>query len=137
LIDYCEGEFPWMKDWLQTLTLGHAAAFEFCWCWLCFEHCFDDLVDNDRDVSETVAGFELAKLIKVMTFNPFYLEYREHFFALLMSRIERWMDAAAIYPDEAKTRPTRAEIDLFLHVAYLLGGWDHRAAMLDAIRSNR
>jgi hypothetical protein len=133
LIDYCEAEFPWMKEWLQTLTLGHAAAFEFCWCVLCFEHCYDDLVDNDRDVSETVAGFELTKLVKALTYNPFYLEYRDHLFALMMSRIERWMDAT-LHPDEIKTRP---ELDLYLHVAYLLGGWDHRAAMLDALRSAR
>jgi hypothetical protein len=132
--DYCDAPAELEKntkvrEWCNAVAIGDANVFEFCWVIWNFEHVYDDLVDGDVEVVQEDAAKALADLFRVLTFNPFYQAYKAQLFALMISAVERWVEADRM-DDKAEASVVRCgDLDLFMQVAYLHGGWDHMRAM--------
>jgi hypothetical protein len=145
MIDYCDApdeqqKNPQAKQWLLAVANGDAAAYAFLWRFWCFTHLYDDLVDRDKPVNGEIAARELMGFIHSLSFNPFYLKYRDQLFSLIVQALTRWLDGDEWEKsdDEFKRVASRVvrcgDIDLYMHAAYLTGGWD-RMRTLKELRS--
>lgn len=136
MIDYCDtpdeqAKNPEAKKWLMAAANGDPSAYEFLWQFWCFAHCYDDLLDKDKLVPNELGVRAFAKFFHVLSFNEFYQRHKLQLYALVIQVCNRWLDG-----DEwegSKDRQKRVlsqvvrcgDVDLYLHVAYLTGGWDH------------
>lgn len=145
MIDYCDtpaeiAKNPDAKKWLQDIAMGDVAAFTFCWTMWNFTHAIDDLVD--KDVPQTPDDFArcVGQLFHTLTFNPFYLAYHSQLHGLMISMLDRWVHSEPMMESTDRDEVIRGtvvrcgDLDLYVHVAYLVGGWDHMRAM-QGIRS--
>lgn len=124
---------PQARAWLKAVAMGDEHAFEFCWAWWCYEHMLDDLVDGDKDPPPTQDDVARTALwfMRVLSYNPFYLQFRDHLYAHLTSCFNRWVEGDIIKSSGHKDDRIRADVvkcgdvDLYSTVAYLRGGWEH------------
>ena len=118
---------------IRRITEKNPDAFQFCKAMWNFEHVYDDLVDGEK-VSTEDAAKALNDFIIALTCNQFFLSNAASLVTMLVSCINRWVDGDewdARGEKEASRFIRCGEIDLFLHVAYLIGGWDHMRANKD------
>lgn len=126
---------PRAAELIEKIAHGDDDAFRWMWSLWSFTHLFDDLVDKDKPVTPEEAAAELTCFVVQMSLNPFYLRYSTGLVSLLVSAINRWMmgdELARSTDNEARImgRAVRCgDVDLYLHVAYLTGGWEHMRAM--------
>jgi hypothetical protein len=134
-MDYCDkpeeqSENPLAKSILAQVAHGDPHAFQWMWAFWNFEHVIDDLVDGDKSPTIADVSKSLANFVTALSLNPFYLRHSATLFPLILSACNRWIDG-----DEIKSPAVRCgEIDIFLHVAYLTGGWDHMRAVSPIVR---
>jgi hypothetical protein len=139
-VDYCDTEDeqaknPCTKRDFALIANNDAQAYDFLWQFWCFEHCFDDLVDRDKETSPEMVMRTIIKFLEMMTYNQFWLRNRETIFPFIVSTATRWLDGDewACSPDERQRSASQVirsgDVDLFLHIAYLTGGWDHLRAV--------
>lgn len=139
-MDYCATpdelrENPDAPALFLKIAAGNDAALRFMWALWCFTHMFDDLVDKDKPVAQAVAGRELVRFVEQIALNPFFRNHATTLTTLLVSAINRWVlgDEMAMSDDAGKRTMARSvrcgDIDVYLHIAYLVGGWDHMRAM--------
>lgn len=139
-MDYCATpeelrENPNAPELFLKIAAGNDDALRWMWSLWCFTHVIDDLVDRDKPVSGEVAARELCRFVTQIGLNPFFRDNAAALTALLVSSINRWvlgdeMAASEIPEHRTMARAVRCgDVDVFLHVAYLVGGWDHMRAM--------
>jgi hypothetical protein len=124
--------------WLRTIAAGNAAAHEFLlvmWNWT---HVLDDLVDGDKPVTIDTAAQWFIELVRVLTFSSFFRDNAPFLFGLVQSMVQRWV-AGEKWKDSPNEDERRAsavvrcgDVDLYLGVAYLVGGWEHARACAGA-----
>jgi hypothetical protein len=142
-MDYCDkpdekDKNPDAKRHFKEIANGNDDAFAFCWTVWNFTHVIDDLVDRDRPVSIEDAAKWTVHLIVTLSVNPFYISNTISLLPHIVSMFNRWVDGDqwAKSDDKDKQSVSRVlrcgDIDMYLHVAYLIGGWDHMRAMSDA-----
>ena len=136
MIDYCDQKAeveknPQAKQWIKAASNGDVYAYEFLWRLWCFEHCFDDLIDQDVEINKELCVRELIKFVTCLSYNPFYQEHKDQIYGLLVQACTRWLDGDEWEQSEDETRRICAsvvrcgDLDIWLHVAYLTGGWDY------------
>lgn len=139
-MDYCAtpqelAENPRAPELLVQAASGNDDALRWLWSFWCFSQMFDDLVDRDKPVAHGDAARELARFVEQVALSPFFRQHAASLTALLVSAINRWLtgdEMARSEQQEARTlaRAVRCgDLDVVLHVAYLVGGWDHMRAM--------
>ena len=139
-VDYCDTEDelaknPEAKREFALIANNDVQAYDFMWRFWCFEHCFDDLVDGDKKASPELIMRTFVKFLEAMTYNQFWLRHRESIFPFIVSTANRWLDGNewASSVDAGKNTAAQVvscgDVDLFLHIAYLTGGWDHVRAV--------
>lgn len=154
-MDYCDTKKetfknPLMKDWLIAASNGNKHAYDFLWRVWNWSQVFDDIIDGDyEEISkdelkrtrelqhgETIIK-EFMSFIHMISFNPFYLNHKEQLYSLLIQMAHR-----AIIGDEWENSNNKlkkdsahvircGDLDLFSHVSYLTGGWEHMRRMAE------
>lgn len=122
---------PLAKNLMLMVANGDAAAFQWMWDFWCFTHAIDDLVD--KDVPSDCARFaeSLAKFVTALSINPFYLRNAFNLHPLIISACNRWVDGDRLKSSQNERDRIYSEvvrcgdIDIYLHIAYLIGGWEH------------
>lgn len=138
--DYCDepdevAKNPDAKRHFRELANGNEHAFEFMWHFWCFVHCYDDMVDRDKPVSAEQAARAFAQFFLTINYNPFYLQHKDQLFGFIIQVFNRWLDGDEWEksPDKMKRIASHVvrsgDVELYLHVGYLCGGWDHLRAM--------
>ncbi len=132
-----------MKDWLRAASNGDKGAYDFLWRVWNWSQAFDDLIDGDyEEVSKNqqhgeTAIKEFMAFIHMVSFNPFYLKHKEQLYSLLIQMAHR-----AIIGDEWENSNNQlkkdsahiircGDLDVFAHVSYLTGGWEHMRKMAE------
>lgn len=138
-MDYCDqssevSKNPMAKEIMARIANGDAHAFEWMWAFWNFEHVLDDLVDKDKSLTSSDVAGSLVSFVIAMTANPFYTRNSATLLPLIISACNRWVDGddLATKDDASKIRAEVVrcgDIDIYLHVAYLTGGWEHMRAV--------
>jgi hypothetical protein len=141
--DYChaadeQAKNPDAERHMQEIANGNSDAFRFMWKFWCFSHVLDDLVDQDKPVTVEQAAKANAEMFQELTLNPFY----QHNAALLLPHLvgvfNRWADGEEWEGSDDRVKQIAShvvkcgDVDLYLTVAYLTGGWDHMRRCRDA-----
>jgi hypothetical protein len=121
---------PVAKKWIYAITNGNPDAFEMGWRIWNFNHMFDDLIDRDKDAPKELILGELVKFVEALSFNPFWNLHKQSIFPLMVSLAQRTLDAEDFEGDIARCLRC-GDLDLFAHIAYLCGGWEHMRKMKD------
>jgi len=143
-VDYCDTEDeltknPNAKRDFVFIANGDAHAYDFLWQFWCFAHCYDDLMDQEKPVPPEMGVRAFVKFLTMITFNPFWERNKETLFSFIMMVCTRWLDGDEWERSDDKIKRIVShvvrcgDIDLYMHVALLTGGWDH----LRAVRSTR
>jgi hypothetical protein len=144
MIDYADKpveayQNPSAKGMIERITCGNTDARVFLWRFWCFMHAFDDLIDRDKPVSADEAIRELVLFLQEISFNPFYNAHKGSLFgfiAMVANRAivgEQWKAGT----DEQKMASASVrcgDLDLYSHIAFLCGGWDHMRNLDPEIR---
>ena len=124
--------------WLEKIANGNQQAFSFMWSMWNWSHVIDDLVDQDKPVGVENAAQYFIRMANELTFNPFYIRNNEYLFSLVVSMFNRWCDGEEWENSDSLTKQTAShvikcgDIELYLGVAYLTGGWEHVRACKEA-----
>jgi len=140
---YCDSPAELSKNpeamlWFERIANGDQSALAFLKTMWSVTHMYDDLVDKDGAVTTEQAAGELISLITVLCYNQFFLANRDSLVPLIISMGNRWVDG-----DEWATKEDPAEralapaircgdVDLYLFVAFLTGGWEHMRRIKEA-----
>jgi hypothetical protein len=135
-MDYCDtpdelAKNPHAKKWMELAANGDAMAYDFLWRFWCFAHCYDDLLDQGKPVSSDMGVREFMNFFTMISFNPFYQRHKEQLFALITQVCTRWLDGDEWEKSDDRIKRIVShvvrcgDIDLYMHVAFLTGGWDH------------
>ena len=145
MIDYADkpaevSENPLAKRLIVKITNGNHDAYIFLWRFWCFMHAFDDLVDKDKEVHPEEAIRELVLFLNEISFNPFYNLNKQSLFSFIAMVANRAIvgDQWRAGTDEQKALSSAVrcgDLDLYAHVAFLCGGWDHMRAVDPEIRT--
>ena len=141
--DYCDtpdeqAKNPDARRHFMEIAAGNMSAFNFMWTFWNFTHLYDDLVDNDKPVSVEQAARGIGQLMEQLSFNPFYTSNMRAIFPHIMSTLNRWCDGEDWEQNGTADQIKAAsvvkcgDIDLYLNIAYLIGGWEHMRAMKHA-----
>lgn len=128
---------PNMKAWLKTIANGDESAFAFMWSMWNWSHVIDDLVDRDKVPTVEDAAGNFIKIAHALSFNEFYMRFKTFLFPLVVSMFNRWCDGEEWEKSDDKYRQAAShvikcgDLDLYLTVAYLTGGWEHMRACKD------
>ena len=136
---YCEAEDevkknPDAKRWIATICNGNTDAEAMLWGWWNFFHMFDDMIDQDKPTPKELVMRECFLFIRDLSFNPFYLEHKVSLFTMLMQVLNRWLDGDEWEKSDDEWKRSVSDVlrcgdmELYFHVAYLCGGWDHMRA---------
>jgi hypothetical protein len=138
-MDYCDTsdeieKNPNIKRELTFIANGDASAFKFMWIMWNWSHVIDDLVDRDKEAGvENAAKYFIAIAFELTT-NKFYQTNSGYLFGLIASMFNRWCDGEEFEKSDDKLKQAQShvikcgDLDLYLGVAYLTGGWDHARA---------
>ena len=140
MLDYCDTEDelqknPHAKQWMVLAANGDVAAYDFLWRFWCFAHCYDDLLDKGKPVDPEMGVREFMNFFKMISFNPFFIKHKEQLFALITQVCTRWLDGDEWEQSDDQIKRIVShvvrcgDIDLYMHVAYLTGGWDHMRSL--------
>lgn len=131
---------PMAKQLMAQVANGNAAAFQWMWDFWCFTHVIDDLVDRDKPLSGAEVAKALAQFVTAFSINPFFVQNAQSLHPLIISACNRWIDGDALdrsanQRDRIHSEVVRCgDIEVYLHVAYLTGGWDHMRNVSMAVR---
>lgn len=120
---------------LIQIANGNEDALRFMWVFWNFTHLYDDLVDNDREVTVEQAAKWSTLFFIELSRNAFYLKHVDSLLPFIIQVCNRWCDGEDWEKNGTPQQVRLAsvvkcgDIDLFFHVAYLVGGWDHMRAM--------
>lgn len=139
-MNYCDSpqeqaENPIAKQAMAEIANGDASAFQWMWDFWCFTHVIDDLVDKDKSVSGEQVAQALVNFVGAMALNPFFLKHACFLHPLIVSCCNRWVDGDLLSKSDNERDRVRSEavrcgdVDIFLHVAFLTGGWEHMRNM--------
>lgn len=140
VLDYCDApdeaaKNPDAKTHFLEFAKGDAAAFEFMWGFWCFFHCYDDLVDRDKPVPAEVGVQALANFLFMISFNSFYQTHKDQLFPFLLQVCNRWLsgDEWERSDDVEQQKVSHVvrcgDLEMYFHIAFLTGGWEHMRAM--------
>ena len=135
-MDYCDAadevaKNPNIKRELIALANGNADAFRFMWTMWNWSHVIDDLVDRDKEVGVENAAKYFVLIAQELSFNRFYLQHAQYLFSLIMSMFNRWCDGEEFENSDDVLKQAQShvikcgDLELYIAVAYLTGGWDH------------
>lgn len=141
--DYCDSpderaKNPEAKRHFVEIARGDQDALRFMWVFWNFSHVYDDLVDRDKPVGVEDAARWAVRLLEEFTFNPFFLRHKLALFPHVVGVFNRWCDGEQWEKSGTPSQVAAAhvvkcgDVDLYLNVAYLIGGWEHLRAMKDA-----
>ena len=136
MIDYCDSdqeqkENPHAREILTRVAKGDAMAFDFMWRFWNFMHVYDDLVDQDKPIGVETAAQELLAFVQTISFNPFYQKHSHQLYPLIVRCCHRWVTGDEMLASDDDTKRAQStvvrcgELDLFMYIAYLIGGWTH------------
>jgi hypothetical protein len=134
--DYCDtpdeiAKNPEAKKYIALCANGNPDAFAFGWAFWCFEHCMDDLIDKDKQASAEVIVKSLLSFVDALSNNSFYEKCKTSLYPLIVQACARWLDGDELSRSSNEQDRIRGEvvrcgdIEIFLHIAYLTGGWDY------------
>lgn len=121
---------PHAQRSFETMANGNADALKFLWAFWNWGHAFDDMLDGDVKSKElTMKAW--ADFVLQLSFNEFFIANRQSLIGFILHATTRWMDGDEWEKSESEKRRIQSEvircgdIDLYIHVALLCGGWDH------------
>jgi len=135
-MSYCDStveqeQNPHAKDLMTLIANGDMAAFNWMWDFWCFTHAIDDVIDKDKPVNSSQMAEALARFVSCLSINPFFLHNSYSLHPLIISACNRWVDgdklkSSANERDRIHSEVVRCgDIEIYLHAAYLIGGWEH------------
>lgn len=123
------------KSWFTMLAKGDAQVFDLCWSTYQFSQMLDDLVDGDKPVTHADAAKATLELFTTLLLNPFVIQHRQILWGGLSTAVMRWLDGDewenSSDPEKRALAPAVrcGDIDFWLLVARLHGGWNHERAL--------
>tara|TARA_R110000868_G_scaffold410890_1_gene700727 strand:+ start:56 stop:520 length:465 start_codon:yes stop_codon:yes gene_type:complete len=136
--DYCAAPDELAKNpnafpRMQRIANGNEEALHFMWIFWNFTHCYDDLVDRDKPVSQDAAVRALADMFTELTYNQFWLRNSIALHAFFIQALNRWIAGDAAEKQGSPLAPAIrcGDVDLYMHVAFLCGGYDHMISVSD------
>lgn len=143
MTDYCAApdevvKNPAARGHMLAIAKGNQDAFRFMWVFWNFTHLYDDLVDNDKPVTVEQAAKWAIHLLEEFSFNKFYRDNMLALFPHVVGVFNRWCDGEEWEKSGTPAQVAAAtvvkcgDVDLYLNVAYIVGGWDHLRSMKDA-----
>ena len=126
---------PEAKKYITLCANGNALAYDFAWRFWCFTHCIDDLLDGDKKASPEIIVKSFIGFIDILTNNQFYQTHKIGLYPLMAQACARWLDGDALSKSESEEDRIRGEvvrcgdIEIYLHIAYLTGGWDYMRSL--------
>ena len=134
--DYCDApdeveKNGHVKPDMVLIANGNADAFRFMWTMWNWSHVIDDLVDQDKPVGVENAAKYFVLMAQELSFNKFYLANSGYLFGLIVSMFNRWCDGEEFEHSNDRLKQAQShvikcgDLDLYLGVAHLVGGWDH------------
>jgi hypothetical protein len=134
-MSYCDTQIeleanPEAKSLMQFISLGNQDAFRWMWSFWSFTHLIDDSVDKDKKITSEQASESLAEFIEALVQNKFFKQHKAYLYPLIISACSRWF-VGDILDGETQEDRIRSEvvrcgdIDVFLGVAFCLGGFGH------------
>ena len=136
MIDYADKpsemlKNPLAKAMIERITCGNRDASLFLWRFWCFMHAFDDLVDKDNPITPDEAIRELVLFLNEISFNPFYTANKASLFSFIAMVANRaltgdeWRLNGSEHQKAVSAAVRCGDLDLYAHIAFLCGGWDH------------
>lgn len=141
--DYCDADDeqaknPHAKQLMWEIANGDEDAFRFMWKFWCFTHVYDDLVDRDKEVTVEQAAKAAAELVQELSANAFYRQHTALLMPHLIGVFNRWADGEEWEASNERMKQIAShvvkcgDVDFYLTVAYVTGGWDHMRRCRDA-----
>lgn len=126
--EYCNmlreaDENPKARDFIIKAANGNQEAFGFLWRLWCFEHCFDDLVDGDKEVDGRIAYRELGNFVTEIMSNEFVAANRKCLIGAIMVAICNQIRAFDEADAGMRDKLEHSDTQIYLQVALLTGGW--------------
>ena len=144
-MSYCDTEFeqqknPEARDLMRLIANGNSDAFQWMWSFWSFTHLIDDCVDKDVKVTSSQASNSLAEFVTSLSQNPFFLLNRSYLYPLIISACSRWEIGDDLengtMEDKVRSQVVRCgDIDIYLGVAFILGGYNHMQECAKKCRS--
>jgi len=131
-------------DWpriFADVCCGNQAASEFCFSFLALVHFVDDVIDGETAKWQTDQILRVnLELIRVLSFNPFWEANKNGLFPLVLMSVQQYADSLRwVKREDFRERATSDVLksqyqDVFWHVAYLCGGYQHMDAISQKYR---
>jgi hypothetical protein len=122
-------------DAFKEISRGNREAEAFMETLYIWFHKQDDLIDRDRQIpAETAAGWDL-RVLHTVAKNTFFQQNQEYLWPVLTMSALAWIASEAKKDSEDVIERITAQVlksqylDVFLAVAFCLGGFEHAAAM--------
>ncbi len=128
------------KRILAIICNGNADALAFCTALFNYVHLLDDFHDLDKPLTAETIALTSARFIEQLSFNTFYLEHKTSLFPLVVQSWNAWIDSTDMEASVSKIQRRDSDIlksfyhEIFYHVAYLIGGWEHQRAVTKTLR---
>jgi len=126
----------------QEVCAGNRDALAFCHVFLHWVHFIDDVIDNDAPprTQESIVRLQLEAAL-TFAFNPFFQANKASLSPLVLQGVKAYADsiAWALRPDGRDRKA--AEVlksqyqEVFWHVAFLCGGYEHMDRITKAYRT--
>ena len=134
--DYCsapdeQAKNPDALNSFVQIANGDEDALRFMWVFWSYTHCLDDLVDQDKPVTQDAVVRAMTAMITEMTFNPFWIRNSLTLHAFILQVFNRWVagDMAEKRGDPLHVAIRCGDVDMYMHIAFLCGGFDHMLSL--------
>ena len=113
---------------LQSALQGHAPAIRFCLMLFGISQTLDDLIDRDREVSDSTIISAFWQALIELPANPFYREHEPYLRPLMAAALQDWRDSVALERSNSEHNRTLAFVlrdqltSVVVQCAYLIGG---------------
>lgn len=136
-MDYMDQEHelakhPKAKNCFLVIANDNKDAFVFLWSLWNWLHIYDDLIDKDsKSSSAEIITRGFMQFVVQLTHNTFFVANKDSLVTLLIAMANRYIDGDAWEKSTVAERKDVSQLlkcgdmDLYLHVAYLTGGWEH------------
>jgi len=120
---------PDERDFLRMALQNNMAAVAFCECLFRVSQTWDDLIDQDKEVSKNQINSMMWEALVVLPSNPFYQRWQHELQPLLKAFILDWIDATTLESTDDHGKNIafvlRDSVGAVVsHCAYLIGGYD-------------
>jgi hypothetical protein len=129
-MDYCSkpeevAQNPEALALMMFIANGNDAAFDFIWrCWNFF-HLLDDLIDKDKPVTIQETARELFLFTQTIAINPFFQLNTISLLPMILNACNGWIAGEEANGKEYAPVLKCSDFNIYSHVAFLVGGWDH------------